>query len=60
MVAEAQFGNGQCRAVIMDSIVLKIRVCGQPDNTPDSIRVQPPFGAGSKFFSGVPGDWKQR
>jgi hypothetical protein len=26
---------------------------GQPDNTPDPGFVQPPFGAGPKFFSGV-------
>ena len=25
---------------------------GQPDNTPDDTLVQPPFGAGPKFFSG--------
>ena len=29
---------------------------GQPDNTPDTTFVQPPFGAGPKFFSGVIGD----
>ena len=28
---------------------------GQPDNTPDTTLVQPPFGAGPKFFSGVIG-----
>jgi sulfur-oxidizing protein SoxB len=29
---------------------------GQPDNTPDPTLVQPPFGAGPKFFSGRVGD----
>ena len=29
---------------------------GQPDNTPDDTLVQPPFGAGPKFFSGRIGD----
>jgi len=28
---------------------------GQPDNTPDTSLVQPPYGAGPKFFSGYIG-----
>ena len=28
----------------------------QPDNTPDPTFVQPPYGAGPTFFSGVAGD----
>lgn len=57
-VTEAQFGTGQGRLVTVDSTttgnpvedpVLQI---GQPDNTPDTTLVQPPFGAGPKFFSG--------
>jgi len=57
-VTEAQFGTGQGRLLTVDSTttgnpveepVLQI---GQPDNTPDTTLVQPPFGAGPKFFSG--------
>ena len=57
-VTEAQFGAGQGRVTTVDSKnpgnlpedeYLQI---GQPDNTPDDTLVQPPFGAGPKFFSG--------
>lgn len=60
-VTEAQFGTGQGRVVTVNSKdpgnlpedeYLQI---GQPDNTPDTTLVQPPFGAGPKFFSGVIG-----
>jgi hypothetical protein len=59
-VTEAQFGTG--RVLTVDSSTagnpaedsdLQIN---QPDNTPDPTLVQPPFGAGPKFFSGVTGD----
>jgi hypothetical protein len=61
-VTEAQFGAGQGRLVTVDSKnpgnvpedpSLQI---GQPDNTPDTTLVQPPFGAGPKFFSGIIGN----
>jgi hypothetical protein len=59
-VTDAQFGTG--RVVTVDSSTagnppedsdLQIN---QPDNTPDPTLIQPPFGAGPKFFSGVAGD----
>jgi 2',3'-cyclic-nucleotide 2'-phosphodiesterase (5'-nucleotidase family) len=59
-VREADFGPG--RIVTVDSSTsgnpaedasLQIN---QPDNTPDPTFVQPPFGAGPAFFSGVAGD----
>jgi S-sulfosulfanyl-L-cysteine sulfohydrolase len=58
-VTEADFGPG--RVVTVDSSTdnspedasLQIN---QPDNTPDPTFVQPPFGAGPAFFSGVAGD----
>jgi sulfur-oxidizing protein SoxB len=58
-VTEAQFGTDQGRLVTVNSKDpgnvpedpdLQI---GQPDNTPDPTLVQPPFGAGPKFFSGI-------
>jgi 2',3'-cyclic-nucleotide 2'-phosphodiesterase (5'-nucleotidase family) len=58
-VTDAQFGVNQGRLVTVDSrnpgnlpedSSLQI---GQPDNTPDTTLVQPPFGAGPKFFSGI-------
>jgi 2',3'-cyclic-nucleotide 2'-phosphodiesterase (5'-nucleotidase family) len=61
-VTEARFGAGQGRLVTVDSKnpgnvpedpSLQI---GQPDNTPDTTLVQPPFGAGPKFFSGIIGN----
>jgi len=63
-VTEAQFGTGQGRVVTVDSMIpgslpmeedpsLQI---GQPDNTPDTTLVQPPFGAGPDFFSGIIAD----
>jgi 2',3'-cyclic-nucleotide 2'-phosphodiesterase (5'-nucleotidase family) len=60
LVTVAQFGEG--RVVTVDSGTpgnpsenadLQIN---QPDNTPDPTFVQPPFGAGPTFFSGVTGD----
>jgi len=62
MVTETQFGAGHGRVVTVDSSTpgnpaedpsLQIN---QPDNTPDPTFVQPPFGAGPAFFSGVAGD----
>ena len=55
-VTEAQFGVGRVKTV--DSSVAgnpdqaeDVQIA-QPDNTPDPSFVQPPFGAGPKFFSG--------
>lgn len=57
-VTEAQFGAGQGRIITVDSKnpgnvpqPLSEQI-GQPDNTPDTTLVQPPFGAGPLFFSG--------
>ena len=59
-VMAAEFGPG--RVVTVDSSTtgnpaedasLQIN---QPDNTPDPTFVQPPYGAGPTFFSGVAGD----
>jgi len=58
-VTEAQFGAGQGRVVTVDSKnpgnlpQPESEQIGQPDNTPDTTFVQPPFGAGPSFFSGV-------
>ena len=58
-VTEAQFGAGQGRVVTVDSKnpgnlpQPESEQIGQPDNTPDPTFVQPPFGAGPEFFSGV-------
>jgi hypothetical protein len=61
-VTEAQFGANQGRVVTVDSSTpgnppedasLQIN---QPDNTPDTTFVQPAFGAGPKFFSGIVSD----
>jgi 2',3'-cyclic-nucleotide 2'-phosphodiesterase (5'-nucleotidase family) len=58
-VTEAKFGAGHGRVMTVNSKdpgnlpedeELQI---GQPDNTPDTSLVQPPFGAGPKFFSGI-------
>ena len=55
-VTEAQFGVG--RVTTVDSSVAgnpaqaEALQIGQPDNTPDTSFVQPPFGAGPRFFSG--------
>ncbi len=55
-VTEAQFGTG--RVVTVDSKTPgnlaqpESEQIGQPDNTPDTGFVQPPFGAGPDFFSG--------
>jgi len=61
-VTEAQFGAGQGRVITVDSTLPLIpgsditqtisEQIGQPDNTPDTTFVQPPFGAGPTFFSG--------
>ncbi|VAW58041.1 hypothetical protein MNBD_GAMMA11-2487, partial [hydrothermal vent metagenome] len=54
-VTEAQFGTG--RVVTVDSknpgnlAQPESEQIGQPDNTPDTSFVQPPFGAGPDFFS---------
>ena len=58
-VTAAQFGSGQGRVVTVDSKnpgnlpQPESEQIGQPDNTPDTTFVQPPFGAGPAFFSGV-------
>lgn len=55
-VTEAQFGVG--RVTTVDSSLVgnppqaESEQIGQPDNTPDTSFVQPPFGAGPTFFSG--------
>jgi len=55
-VTEAQFGIG--RVVTVNSKAPgnlpqpESEQIGQPDNTPDTRFVQPPFGAGPDFFSG--------
>jgi 2',3'-cyclic-nucleotide 2'-phosphodiesterase (5'-nucleotidase family) len=57
-VTDAQFGVGQGRVVTVDSKKPgnlpqpESEQIGQPDNTPDETFVQPPYGAGPKFFSG--------
>jgi len=57
-VTDAQFGIGQGRVTTVDSKnpgnlpQAESEQIGQPDNTPDTTFVQPPFGAGPKFFSG--------
>lgn len=57
-VTESQFGSDQGRVVTVDSKNPgnlpqdPSEQIGQPDNTPDTTLVQPPFGAGPKFFSG--------
>jgi sulfur-oxidizing protein SoxB len=62
LVTEAQFGANQGRVVTVDSSTSNNPVeatdlqIDQPDNTPDPTFVQPPFGAGPTFFSGVAGD----
>jgi 2',3'-cyclic-nucleotide 2'-phosphodiesterase (5'-nucleotidase family) len=64
-VKEKRFGTGQGRVTTVDSRELyglgvvpqpESEQIGQPDNTPDTTFVQPPFGAGPKFFSGITGD----
>jgi 2',3'-cyclic-nucleotide 2'-phosphodiesterase (5'-nucleotidase family) len=57
-VTEAEFGAGLGRLVTVDSknpgnvaVDSSVQI-GQPDNTPDTTLVQPPFGAGPEFFSG--------
>ena len=57
-VTDAQFGTGQGRVTTVDSKNAgnlpqpESEQIGQPDNTPDTSFVQPPFGAGPGFFSG--------
>ena len=61
-VTEAQFGANQGRVVTVDSsipgnpAVALDQQIDQPDNTPDPGFVQPPYGAGPAFLSGVAGD----
>ena len=58
-VTEDQFGTGQGRVITVDSKnpgnlpQPESEQIGQPDNTPDDTLVQPPFGAGPSFFSGI-------
>ena len=58
-VTDAQFGTGQGRVVTVDSKnpgnlpQPESEQIGQADNTPDTSFVQPPFGAGPDFFSGI-------
>ena len=58
-VVGTQFGVGAPRVTTVDSTMAgnptgpKADQIGQPDNTPDDTLVQPPFGAGPKFFSGI-------
>jgi len=58
LVTDAQFGTGQGRVTTVDSKIPgnpgqpESEQIGQPDNTPDDTFVQPPFGAGPRFFSG--------
>ena len=58
-VTDARFGTGQGRVVTVDSKnpgnlpQAESEQIGQPDNTPDTTLVQPPFGAGPGFFSGI-------
>ena len=57
-ITDAQFGTGQGRVTTVDSKNAgnlpqsEAEQIGQPDNTPDTSFVQPPFGAGPGFFSG--------
>lgn len=57
-ITEAQFGTGQGRVVTVDSKSpgnlpqAESEQIGQPNNTPDTSFVQPPFGAGPEFLSG--------
>jgi len=57
-ITEAQFGTGQGRIVTVDSRSPgnppqpESEQIGQPDNTPDTSFVQPPFGAGPSFLGG--------
>ena len=56
-VTEAQFGVGQGRVTTVDSKTagnpeqLESEQIGQPENTPDTTFVQPPYGAGPGFLS---------
>ena len=57
-VTDAQFGTGQGRIVTVDSKSpgnlpqSESEQIGQPNNTPDTSFVQPPFGAGPSFLGG--------
>jgi hypothetical protein len=66
-VTEEQFGvkpddDEGARVVTVDSknpgnqLQDESEQIGQPDNTPDPTLVQPPFGAGPQFFSGIIGN----
>jgi len=58
-VTDTQFGTGQGRVTTVNSKApfnmpeAESLQIGQPDNTPDTSLVQPPFGAGPQFFSGI-------
>jgi sulfur-oxidizing protein SoxB len=61
-ITDAQFGANRGRVVTVDSTTagnppedLDLQI-NQPDNTPDPGFVQPPYGAGPAFLSGVAGD----
>ena len=61
-VSYAQFGSNEGRVVVVDSTApgnpvenLGLQI-NQPDNTPDPGFVQPPYGAGPAFLSGVAGN----
>jgi 2',3'-cyclic-nucleotide 2'-phosphodiesterase (5'-nucleotidase family) len=55
-VTAALFGGTRVKLVdsttSANTVETKAEQIGQPDNTPDTTLVQPPFGAGPKFFSG--------
>jgi len=60
LVTDAQFGTGQGRVTTVNSKgpgatmpQPESEQIGQLDNTPDDSLVQPPFGAGPQFFSGI-------
>jgi sulfur-oxidizing protein SoxB len=60
LVTAGEFGNQRVKTVDSSKSgnpeePLDLQI-GQPGNTPDSNFVQPPFGAGPTFFSGVAGD----
>lgn len=62
LVTEAQFGAGNGRVDTVDSSIsgnphedLELQI-NQVGNSPDPTFVQPPYGAGPTFFSGVAGD----
>ena len=60
IVTEANYGVGRVSTVNSTAAgnptQEEVEQIGQPDNTPDPNLVQPPYGAGPKFFSGVIGN----